>query len=279
MLRRLLRLKRRPDDTFQAYNVRTAAIIRKWCSEARVTLIYIRVLKAVYKAAWKEIAFKLDCGEAPLAKARSYRSVMWWQTWRGVSSQAKRRKMGITHASQGKQLASYENPFVCLWDCCWREKRTSSKTIGQWMKNFPEFAVQMSELWKLPPPSFKCSGNDAEISFTVKLPTCKDDLPHLPHNLKEDGWESGGGRVWVQTDNQQLQQLFAGLSKLECESLRPPCVRVGRLLRSMLVGGFRLRRETSDLIEWHARSFNTYADFAASASTSDVIGGGKTIQQ
>ena len=128
------------------------------------------------------------------------------------------------------------------------------------MGNSPTFAEQISELWELLPPSFKCSGVNFEVPFTVKLPTCRDDLPHLPHNPKEEHWESEGGRVWIQTDNQQLEQLFAGLSKLDNESLRPPCVRVARMLRSMLSGGFRPRRDTLDLIEWDMQSLNTCAD-------------------
>ena len=43
-------------------------------------------------------------------------------------------------------------------------------------------------------------------------------------------------------------------------------MRVARMLRSMLSGGFRPRRDTSDLIEWDIRSLNTYADFAANVS-------------
>ena len=264
MLRKVLRLRRRPEESFKTYNMRTAAIIHKWCRGARISLLYVRVLKAVYKAAWREFTFSLDGGDSPLGQARLCRCAMWWETWRAVATPSKRRKLGILHASPGAQSASWETPFVALWGCCWRGRRDSSKTVSQWMRGFPDFANSLCELWKLPGTELSDVEPTYQAPFSVKLPTCREDLPHLRHNSREDHWDSDTGRVWIQTDNQQLQQVFAGLSQLDSESsLRAPCIRVSRMMQSMLRGGFRPRRETADFIEWDDRSYNTYADFAA----------------
>ena len=53
-LRRLLRLRRRPEENYCQYNVRTATIIRKWCNDCGVVMTYMRVLQAVFKASFKE---------------------------------------------------------------------------------------------------------------------------------------------------------------------------------------------------------------------------------
>ena len=97
MLRRMLKLRRRPEEGYMQYNQRTAACIHKWCSRSNVVLLYARVVKAVYKAAWTDNAFTLDSGASPLKSVRQYRSAEWWQTHVFITTQAKRRKLGTNH--------------------------------------------------------------------------------------------------------------------------------------------------------------------------------------
>ena len=160
----------------------------------------------MYKA-WKKIVFSLDGGGTPLRQARLCRCAMWWETWRAIATPSKRRKLGILHASPGAQSAAWEAPFVALWGCTWRERRDSCDTLSSWMGGFPHFARELCELWRLPHFGLKCEKPIFQMPFSVKLPTCKEGLPHLRHNPREDCWESGTGRVWIQTDNQQLQQV------------------------------------------------------------------------
>ncbi len=58
MLRRLLRLRRKPDETNAEYNVRGATIIGMWPERFGVGMVWERVLKNVFKAAW-------DCKVGP----------------------------------------------------------------------------------------------------------------------------------------------------------------------------------------------------------------------
>ena len=150
----------------------------------------------------------MDGGDSPLGQAQLCRCAMWWETWRAITTQSKRRKLGILHASPGAQPASRESPFVALWSCAWRGKRDSFKTVSQWMRGFPDFASSLCELWKLPRPELPDEEPIFQAPFSVKLPTCKEDLPHLWHNPREDLWDSDNGRVWIQTDNQQLQRVL-----------------------------------------------------------------------
>ena len=263
MLRRMLRLRRRPEEDHIAYNLRTAGVIQKWCQRCNVTMVFVRVIKAVYKAAWKDKTFALDDGSSPLRAARQFRNAMWWQTVQVVQPKAKRQKLGIVHHSRGQQRVGWEHPFVAVWGCTWQDKLDACSSLRVRMQGFPDFVKNLCGRWQIPYTYEPPDETDPGRWVSTEFPTCVDDLPYFPPNSKEAGWDCVGRRVWVQTDNQQLQQIFAGLSVLESPSLRPPCVRVARLLKSMANGGFKPRRDISDFIEWDPRELNSVADFAA----------------
>eukprot|EP00973_Karenia_brevis_P013308 1807673-Karenia_brevis.AAC.1 len=97
--------------------------------------------------------------------------------------------------------------------------------------------------------------------MTVKLPCSPDEL--LRENPREHQWASFGRRLWLQTDNQQIEQVFAGLSVLDVPSMRPLCIRISRLLRKLSLQGFRPRTDIQNYIEWDRRELNALADNAA----------------
>jgi hypothetical protein len=72
-------------------------------------------------------------------------------------------------------------------------------------------------------------------------------------------------RLWIQTDNQQVEQVFAGRSFLKSANFRPLCVRISRSLLACLEP-WKPRTEITPLIEWDPRSWNTLADHAANAT-------------
>ena len=83
---------------------------------------------------------------------------------------------------------------------------------------------------------------------------------------KEEFWELHGRRLWIQVDNQQVAQLFSGLSKLHAADLEPLCIRVGRKLMKLLDLGWRPRTDTQPFIEWDRRCFNSLADHSANVA-------------
>ena len=48
--------------------------------------------------------------------------------------------------------------------------------------------------------------------ISVKLATTVDDIPPLLSSPKAKCWDSETNRLWIQTDNQQVEQIFAGRS-------------------------------------------------------------------
>ena len=98
---------------------------------------------------------------------------------------------------------------------------------------------------------------------TFKLQTFLHDLPPQPSSPKAEEWDSMSGRVWIQTDNQQIEQVFEGRSSYDPGPLRPVCVRIARGLLSLTQRGCRPRLDWSPFVEWSPRMFNALADHAA----------------
>ena len=263
-LRRVLRLRRRPLENAEHYNIRTSRIIEHWCAKYGVTLLYFRVLKAVYKEAFKDSTFTLDHAAAPLRFARSYRSSLWWETLGALVTSAKRRKLGFVHRQAGQQKPAWEHPFVCVWTCNWRLRLVSCRSLSQWMAGFADFSNSICDLWHLPRPgNFRAAESSIGALVTFKLPSTIEDIPALPANCKENSWDSYGRRIWIQTDNQGLALIMAGHAKLEIEEYRPLFVRTSRLVMQMIESGWSPRTDIADMVEWDGRELNTVADHAA----------------
>ena len=166
--------------------------------------MYGRVLKAVFKTAWRDSHFALDCSDSPLREARGYRDAMGWQIWNAITSKTKRRKLGIAHGTAGQQQSGWEHLFVALWEIGWQRRMSDCTSEKQWMRNFRAFADGLCDLWRLLRLWIE---SDREVFFflkTHKLPTTIEDIPPMLPNLREEQWDSQAGRLWVQTDNQQL---------------------------------------------------------------------------
>ena len=267
-LRRVLRLRRKPNEGFMEYNQRTAIIIRRWQQEYNITMLYDRVLKAVYKAAWKGNKGVLDYGENPLNFARDYRNAAWWETLQVTSSQSKRRRLNLSHGRSGQQCASWENPFVKAWGSHWRARRDKCTSLLEWMGGYTEFAKALGAKWQL--LWLGTYGQDdqkaSNWTYTVKLPTEIDDIPYRLSNPKASKWDAAASRLWIQTDNQQVEQIFLGQSFLQEATLRPACTRIARTLFSLCELGWKPRMDTLSFIEWDPREYNAIADHAANVA-------------
>ena len=128
------------------------------------------------------------------------------------------------------------------------------------MRKLPDFVSRLRGAWHLAFVEDVAREPVVAISCAVKLP---DSLPCLLHNPRETEWSNFGGRVWVQTDCQQVAQVFCGLSVMKGSFMRPLCVRISRLLHRFWSLGVRPRTDWSAYIEWDAREFNALADDGA----------------
>ena len=149
MLRRLLGLYRRPSEGQADYNKQTADKITHWMTSCSMSFLYCRVLRAVFKAAWKEVVFTLDSGAALLREIRNYCRALWWTTLQSVSSRAKRRKLNVQHGAPGRPAAGWENPFVCAWGLHWQSVRDSCRNLAEWMVKWKDFCRSLEAKWEL----------------------------------------------------------------------------------------------------------------------------------
>ena len=254
-----------PGDGPMDYNMRTAAVISKWCERAGVQLLYSRVVEAVYQAAWRDHVFTIDSAEAPLKVARDYRNEEWWQTYCQITSQNMRKKLGACHRQAGAQKRAWEHIFVAAWGIHWRSRREVAQTLSEWMKNFSGFITLVCKSWGLPLPWSSAVNGETPLC-TVKLQTHPDDIPTQECNPRAQVWDSHTGRLWIQTDNKLLADAFNGKSCCDPLFLRPVCIRIRRSLCRLLEGGWRPRQNISPFIEWDGRKFNSLADHAANVT-------------
>ena len=207
MLRRLLRLRRRPEESFMNYNIRTALMITRWMQLGKIPFLYDRVLKSVCKAAWGDSVFSLGGGlQSQLGAARSFRNEVWGCTVVFITPQYKRRKLGLTYDSAGQQRATWERPFVEAWCMHWISKLDVRSSKAAWMNNYIEFAQEVFRKWSLhlPASNIPVAGSWGFLE-KVSLPSTIADMPHFPQNPREDNRDTPSGRLWLQTDNQQVE--------------------------------------------------------------------------
>ena len=133
------------------------------------------------------------------------------------------------------------------------------------MAGFTDFAKKLAGTWNLPPIADKTAHSACAIQH-VHLPSRMDEPPALLPNPKEKYWEMYGRRLWVQVDNQQVANIFAGVSHLTAMDLEPLCIRVSRKIFSLLELGWLPRTDTSPFVEWDRREYNSLADHAANVA-------------
>ena len=183
-----------------------------------------------------------------------------------MGPRAKRNKTGIQHARAGRQRTSWESPFVAAWGAHWRSHRDQSTSLAAWMQQWEAFRSKLSIAWQLPWLDLQpADGNLEGLWVTQRLPTSIADVPHVCLNPRSMKWGSTTGRLWIQTDNQQVEQVLAGYSHMSTDHLRPLFVRISRSLMQLLESRSP-RLGTSHFIEWDPRRYNSLADHAANVA-------------
>ena len=106
----------------------------------------------------------------------------------------------------------------------------------------------------------------ASVAAGRRSPTDADVLPPCLPLDKELVWNGGSWRLWIQTDNQLLSQVFSGKAVNDSAAMRPLFVRIGRRFRQLLHGRFLPRTNVVPFIEWDERKFNSLADHCANVA-------------
>ena len=150
-LRRILKLRRRPDEGPFLYNTRTAMLVDKWREKLGIEHVVHKVLKLVFKAAWLEKCPKGSKKLNLIEPVRSFRDSSWWALMR--NQPYKRRKHeGLVQWKPGL-TPSFDDIFVSVLGPGWRSHRDASDRAA-WKKCSAECIKNICEWWGF----FGCPG-------------------------------------------------------------------------------------------------------------------------
>ena len=99
------------------------------------------------------------------------------------------------------------------------------------------FSATFGEAWAIP-STVSDTSSDPQPFLRLPLPGC---LPQLLDYAREVEWGGQGKWLWVQTDNQLLEQEFDGLAQVSDDLTKASCVQIGRHMEHLLLGGMDLK--------------------------------------
>ena len=120
-LRKILKLRRRPDEGTQQYNIRTSRRITAWSRLTGCKLMHHRVLLSIFRNAWREASFCYPSGQKHLLQARCCRNRRWWE---GVKHETVwlRGHFDCKRWTKGNYI-EWEDVLVLVFGLDWREFR------------------------------------------------------------------------------------------------------------------------------------------------------------
>ncbi len=263
-LRRMFKMRRKPEESYMQFNMRTAGQLERWLRHSGVAMIHQRILKQVYKAAWTEKMSPCGFGANPLAWAREFRDSMWWEGICASSSKRQRLDQGVRHGQSGWVRLPWEYPFTVVFGTTWRNHRNKHSSLAHWMRGCDGFISAICQAWKLPAMDDRIQ-SDTSI-FHLHVPQVIEKPPPLPPHKLDRHWQRNGKRIWVQVDCQTVAEVLAGRAKLDAPDLEPIFIRIARLLLRLRSLSWKPLHSALDFVIWAPREFNSVADHAVNAT-------------
>ena len=256
-LRHMFRMKYKHGEGKMEFNMRTSSCIKNWFGYLRQDFIHLRILKTVFKAAWKEPRMQVG-GEHPLKKAREVRSAMWWECIKQQPLKM-RHSEKLFRASPG-HISAWEDCFVAWHGSDWRTFRDTHLTLDSWMSKSAEFSNKLCDLWSLPTQNGSSRSEIlASLSLKSEYNLEKLPMPDLPEWTRN--FAKPSQRVLFLVDCQSAANLMNGVASLDNHQYDPLLRRSTRGLRDIWKRGWMLRRDIDNYIAWIPRECNGSADF------------------
>ena len=162
-LRYMLKMKRKDGvEGLMQYNQRTDDRIRTWFHRFKLFPIHVRIIKAVFKAVWKEPRTIVGLSSRPLQGLRLVRSAIWWAGIQDLP--VKRRRAGGCVQDSSGHIPAWEDCFVLVYGLDWRSFSDqllpgmcdANSSLASWMVNWTASCEHLCAAWQLP---FQCAGH------------------------------------------------------------------------------------------------------------------------
>ena len=255
-------MRRRTDEGQMAYNSRTHRLLHKWFLQTRRSPIYVKLLSAVFKQAWREKAFKHNSTSNLVALCRNYRNRQWWESMKDL--QQHRAQEGLVRNGMGYRC-EWEDVFCTAFDVSWRQLRDECEAYEDWKVHLPKFLWTICTKWGLPTMHLpKVEQTLARTSFGVKRrKVSKQDLPEQHSEARPElEWDGLSGRFVFVVDCKPLSEVMNGSAPLRQLELAPAFERMTADIFNIISIGWTPSSRHADPVVWHRREFNKIADFA-----------------
>ena len=254
-VRKLLRLRRRPEEGRMQFNTRTSKQLKNWFHQTGTKFLHQRILQAIHKSAWREGLVGGGLGEKLLLDLRTQRCRMIWDVIKSAPISC-RRAENMAHARPGS-VCEWEDVLVQHYGHDWRHRRDECTSCTDWQKGCDAFINATCTAWNLPPLRSRPS-SDEPVSAAKDAHSSRSE-PDIDQNL-EIPWESQQGRFLFVVDCQPLQRLACGHTGLLNEQFRPPLYRIVDNLAEFIAQGLLPPSSAADPVLWAKRHRNSVAD-------------------
>ena len=265
-LRRCLRLRRRPTETFVEFLVRTSDLVKSSLARHGHKPIHVHLLILFYRSAFQEGG----SGEGNLVlNARMFRSRIMWEAVKDMP--AKRRKLDrFLQRSTGLKVY-WEDVLVSFMGLDWRSKR-ACMTWRNWLNAMFLFLSHTCSRWNLnwhssvsedvdesPAKKQRFSSDDTKdrLVFRGDAPEADELLDTVAPLVK---WSFPKHCFLYVTDSQSLQRIVCGHARLIESQHQAIISRVATRIAHHFACSWTPPEVWDDPVCWMARCHNKTAD-------------------
>ena len=256
-LRKVLKCTRKSDEGYMQYNIRTARLIEHWFAASGVPPFFLRIIRILYRAAWRENCTLVGNGDKPLAWIREARSAHWWITCCVIGRSA-RYKNGVLQQSS-RHSVMWEDMFVEFLGFDWRQTRSTCHSYSDWRAGEASFAEKVCTKWGLPWKRDQTTTASA-ASFCDEIPKTVNSKLAWQDHPEDVAWQSTTHRIQFIVDNQMVAKLMSGSAVLSDANYRHVFVRMGRNVAALISMGWHPCASHRDFVQWRSRAHNSVAD-------------------
>ena len=260
-LRRMLGIRRAPEEGRQAYHSRSSRRIVAWGRQTSHKFMRQRLFTEVFRSAWRERHVPAPDGHNYLSDLREARDRHWWD---GVKDQSVwlRGHFDFKHWSKGA-FAEWEDVLVHAHGLKWRSFRSTFTSLQSWMSQATCFVNFVCDKFGLPRMADIGAGEPVPLPKRPRRHCTLDDLPMPSMSAASHDWHTTSKCFICVVDCLPVQGVACGHGPLLAPDLKSTFDRIAENFAAMLDASWTPPRPWMDPVMWKRRGLNTVADYLA----------------